>query len=62
MALGLVKSMEKLKVLRGMADLLPKETAIWQRIEATAQLHFTRAAIIQIAECLFVVIKIIFFR
>jgi len=39
---------EKLQSLRGMVDLLPSHTALWQRIEATARRHFTRAAIAEI--------------
>ena len=40
--------MEKLQSLRGMVDLLPQSTPLWQRIEATARTHFTRAAIAEI--------------
>ena len=40
--------MEKLQSLRGMADLLPQSTPLWQRIEATARSHFARAAIAEI--------------
>jgi len=39
---------EKLQSLRGMVDLLPQSTPLWQRIEATARAHFTRAAIAEI--------------
>ncbi|MFO0119191.1 MAG: ATP phosphoribosyltransferase regulatory subunit, partial [Cyanobium sp.] len=37
--------MESLQSLRGMVDLLPERTPLWQRIEATARDHFRRAAI-----------------
>ena len=40
--------MEKLQSLRGMVDLLPQSTPLWQRIEATARAHFARAAIAEI--------------
>jgi histidyl-tRNA synthetase len=39
---------EKLQSLRGMVDLLPQSTPLWQRIEATARSHFARAAIAEI--------------
>jgi histidyl-tRNA synthetase len=39
---------EKLQSLRGMVDLLPQTTPLWQRIEATARAHFARAAIAEI--------------
>ena len=39
---------EKLQSLRGMVDLLPQHTALWQHIEATARRHFQRAAIAEI--------------
>jgi histidyl-tRNA synthetase len=39
---------EKLQSLRGMVDLLPQSTPLWQRIEATARAHFARAAIEEI--------------
>jgi histidyl-tRNA synthetase len=39
---------EKLQSLRGMVDLLPQSTPLWQRIEATARAHFARAAIAEI--------------
>ncbi len=38
----------KLQGLRGMPDLLPHETALWQRIESTARRHFKNAAIPEI--------------
>jgi histidyl-tRNA synthetase len=37
--------LESLQCLRGMVDLLPERTPLWQRIEATAREHFRRAAI-----------------
>jgi histidyl-tRNA synthetase len=37
--------LESLQSLRGMVDLLPECTPLWQRIEATAREHFRRAAI-----------------
>ena len=40
--------MEKLQSLRGMVDLLPQQTALWQRLEATARSHFERAVIREI--------------
>ncbi|HYP04295.1 MAG TPA: histidine--tRNA ligase, partial [Cyanobium sp.] len=40
--------MEPLQNLRGMVDLLPSQTAVWQRIEATAREHFRRAGIHEI--------------
>ena len=39
---------EKLQSLRGMVDLLPEHTALWQHIEATARRHFQRAALREI--------------
>jgi histidyl-tRNA synthetase len=39
---------EKLQSLRGMVDLLPQQTALWQRLEATARRHFERAVIREI--------------
>ncbi|TGG82691.1 MAG: histidine--tRNA ligase [Aphanocapsa feldmannii 288cV] len=40
--------MEKLRSLRGMADLLPEATRRWQHIEATALAHFQRAGLAEI--------------
>jgi histidyl-tRNA synthetase len=37
--------LESLQSLRGMVDLLPERTPLWQHIEATAREHFRRAAI-----------------
>ncbi len=39
---------EKLQSLRGMVDLLPHETIVWQKIETTAQRHFKRASVSEI--------------
>ena len=39
---------EKLQSLRGMVDLLPTETALWQWVEATARDHFRRAGVLEI--------------
>ena len=41
-------AVEKLQSLRGMVDLLPQQTRLWQRIESTARRHFQRAAISEI--------------
>ena len=38
-------ALESLQSLRGMVDILPERTPLWQRIEATARDHFRRAAI-----------------
>ncbi|WP_411868597.1 histidine--tRNA ligase [Vulcanococcus limneticus] len=40
--------MEKLQSLRGMVDLLPAHTPLWQRLEATAWEHFRRAGVAEI--------------
>ena len=39
---------EKLQSLRGMADLLPLHTPLWQTVEATAREHFRRASVAEI--------------
>jgi len=39
---------EKLQSLRGMVDLLPAHTHLWQRLEATAREHFRRAGVAEI--------------
>ena len=39
---------DKLQSLRGMVDLLPEQTALWQRLEQKACEHFRRAAVHQI--------------
>jgi histidyl-tRNA synthetase len=39
---------EKLQSLRGMVDLLPGHTPLWQRVEATAREHFHRAVVDEI--------------
>ena len=48
MAAARCLAVEKLQSLRGMVDLLPQSTPLWQRIEATARAHFVRAAIEEI--------------
>ena len=48
MAAACGTSVEKLQSLRGMVDLLPQQTALWQHIEATARRHFQRASIAEI--------------
>ena len=40
--------MEQLQALRGMVDLLPRQTALWQLVEGTAQRHFQRARLREI--------------
>ena len=40
--------MKKLQSLRGMVDLLPQDTPLWQRLEATARDHFVRAGVEEI--------------
>jgi len=37
-----------LQSLRGMVDLLPEHTPLWQHVEATARAHFQRAAVQEI--------------
>ena len=39
---------EKLQSLRGMVDLLPAQTALWQRVEHRARQHFRRACVQEI--------------
>jgi histidyl-tRNA synthetase len=39
---------EPLKSLRGMVDLLPASTMVWQRIEVVAREHFRRAGLAEI--------------
>ncbi len=48
MALDVISRLEKLQALRGMVDLLPKETPLWQWVESAARDHFKRAAIKEI--------------
>jgi histidyl-tRNA synthetase len=38
----------KLQSLRGLVDLLPQQTPLWQHIEATAREHFRRAGVAEI--------------
>lgn len=40
--------MEKLQTLRGMVDLLPDQTGLWQHVEALAQEHFRRSGLREI--------------
>ena len=40
--------MNKLQSLRGMVDLLPQQTVLWQHIEAHARQHFGRAGVAEI--------------
>ncbi|MEX1323714.1 MAG: histidine--tRNA ligase [Synechococcaceae cyanobacterium] len=40
--------MSSLQSLRGMVDLLPEVTGLWQHVEATAREHFRRAAVAEI--------------
>ncbi len=40
--------MSKLQSLRGLVDLLPQQTPLWQHIEATAREHFRRAGVFEI--------------
>ncbi len=42
------RPVEKLQSLRGMVDLLPAHTPLWQRLEATAREHFRRAGVAEI--------------
>jgi len=39
---------EQLQSLRGMVDLLPEQTVLWQLVEAAARSHFQRAAVHEI--------------
>jgi len=39
---------ELLQSLRGMVDLLPEHTILWQQIESRARLHFARAGVAEI--------------
>lgn len=39
------KALERLQALRGMADLLPPQTMVWQQVEAQARHHFQRAGV-----------------
>jgi len=41
-------SVEKLQSLRGMVDLLPAHTPLWQRVEAEAREQFRRAGVVEI--------------
>ena len=46
----LAVGVEKLQSLRGMVDLLPEQTALWQRVEACARQQFRRAALAEGAD------------
>ena len=37
--------LERLQALRGMVDLLPRQTMVWQQVEAQARQHFQRAGV-----------------
>ena len=41
-------SVEKLQSLRGMLDLLPEQTELWQKVEAVAREQFRCAAVQEI--------------
>ena len=41
-------AVDKLQSLRGMVDLLPADTQLWQTVEATARDHFRRAGVLEI--------------
>ncbi len=43
-----IDSLKKLQGMRGMADLLPEDTKLWQQVEATAKHHFELASIPEI--------------
>ncbi|MFZ9621978.1 MAG: histidine--tRNA ligase, partial [Prochlorococcaceae cyanobacterium] len=38
----------KVQSLRGLVDLLPQQTPLWQHIETTAREHFRRAGVAEI--------------
>ena len=40
--------LEKLQALRGMVDLLPQDTLLWQKVESCAREHFRRAGVQEI--------------
>ena len=42
------RPVEKLQSLRGLVDLLPAHTPLWQRVEATAREHFRRSQVDEI--------------
>jgi histidyl-tRNA synthetase len=42
------QGVDKLQSLRGMVDLLPEHTPLWQWLEARARLHFRRAGVSEI--------------
>ena len=41
-------ALERLQALRGMVDLLPQQTMVWQQVEAQARQHFQRAGVREI--------------
>ena len=41
-------ALERLQTLRGMVDLLPQQTMVWQRVEETARQHFQRGGVQEI--------------
>ena len=46
--MSVANSVTKLQSLRGLVDLLPAQTPLWQRIEATAREHFRCAGVSEI--------------
>ncbi len=48
MAIAKSIELEKLQALRGMVDLLPENTALWQEVEACVRNHFKNAAVSEI--------------
>ena len=41
-------ALERLQTLRGMVDLLPRQTMVWQQVEEQARQHFQRAGVREI--------------
>ena len=41
-------TLERLQTLRGMVDLLPRQTMVWQQVEERARQHFQRAGVWEI--------------
>ena len=39
------KALERLQALRGMADLLPRQTMVWRQVEEKVRRHFQRAGV-----------------
>ncbi len=48
MAKAFDHGVDRLQALRGMVDLLPNQTCLWQQIESKARAHFRRASISEI--------------